>query len=326
MTLEERSDSCPRLCPSSVRQRPIDRPDFGRGRSARRCSRTARQDHAALGRAAASGRGRGRQIDLAQWRPILPAWIWIAWLPPCGRSRSWPRVGSRRPRRWRRSARSRRRRRRRHGCSRCAAAAGAVALAVIFGVQHLAAAALIFVSAAAGAILRRGLARYSANIFLQPFCAALLAGVIGALAVRYQLSSSLRLVAVCPCMVLVPGPHVLNGALDLIKGRIHLGAARLIYAGLVIVAISTGLLLGLALFGVSLPVDQAGRARAVVARHDRRRRRRRRLQHLLLHAAAYAGLAGRGRHAGPCAAVGGAYRARLRRRRRAPWSPVSSSG
>jgi uncharacterized membrane protein YjjB (DUF3815 family) len=61
-------------------------------------------------------------------------------------------------------------------------------------------------------------------------------------------------------MVLVPGPHVLNGALDIIRGRIHLGAARLMYAGLIIVAISTGLLLGLALFGVSLPVDQDGRA------------------------------------------------------------------
>ncbi len=141
-----------------------------------------------------------------------------------------------------------------------AAAAGAVALAVLFGVQHLAAAALIFVSAAAGAILRRSLAQYSANVFLQPFCAALLAGVIGALAVRYQLSSSLHLVAVCPCMVLVPGPHVLNGALDLIDGRIHLGAARLIYAALVILAISIGLLLGLALLGVSLPVAPAGRA------------------------------------------------------------------
>src|SRR6202040_1298022 len=116
----------------------------------------------------------------------------------------------------------------------------------IFGVQHLAAAALIFVSAAAGAVLRRSLAKLSANVFLQPFCAALLAGVIGALAVRYQLSSSLRLVAVCPCMVLVPGPHVLNGAMDLVGGRIHLGAARLTYAGLVIVAISTGLLLELA--------------------------------------------------------------------------------
>ena len=141
-----------------------------------------------------------------------------------------------------------------------AAAAGAAALAVIFGVQHLPAVALIFVSAAAGAILRRSLAYLSANVFLQPFCAALLAGIIGALAVRYRLSSSLRLVAVCPCMVLVPGPPVLNGALDLIKGRVHLGAARMIYAGLVIVAISAGLLLGLALLGISLPVDQASRA------------------------------------------------------------------
>src|SRR5262245_6311775 len=140
-----------------------------------------------------------------------------------------------------------------------AAGAGAMALSVIFGIEHVVSAVLIFVSAALGAVLRRAVARYSANVFIQPFCAALVAGVIGALAVRYQLSSSLRLVAVCPCMVLVPGPHVLNGALDLINGRIHLGAARLIYAALVIVAISTGLLLGLALLGVSLPVDEAGR-------------------------------------------------------------------
>jgi uncharacterized membrane protein YjjB (DUF3815 family) len=137
---------------------------------------------------------------------------------------------------------------------------GAVALAVIFGVQHDVSAVLIFASAAAGALLRRGLARYSANIFLQPFCAALLAGLVGALAVRCQLSSSARLIAVCPCMILVPGPHVLNGALDVVKGRIHLGAARLIYAGLVIVAISMGLLLGLTLLGVSLPVEEAARA------------------------------------------------------------------
>jgi uncharacterized membrane protein YjjP (DUF1212 family) len=141
-----------------------------------------------------------------------------------------------------------------------AAGAGAVALAVIFGVGHLSVAALIFASAAAGAVLRRGLAQWSTNVFIQPFCAALLAGVIGALAVRYDLSSSLRLVAVCPCMILVPGPHFLNGALDLIVGRIHLGAARLIYALLVVVAISAGLLLGLALLGASLPVDPAGRA------------------------------------------------------------------
>jgi uncharacterized membrane protein YjjP (DUF1212 family) len=141
-----------------------------------------------------------------------------------------------------------------------AAAAGAVALSVIFGVGHFLPAILIFASAGAGAILRRALAQLSGNYFIQPFGAAVLAGLVGALAVRYDLSSSLRLVAVCPCMVLVPGPHFLNGALDLICGRIHLAAARLLYAGLIVVAISTGMILGLSLLGASLPVDAPGRA------------------------------------------------------------------
>jgi uncharacterized membrane protein YjjP (DUF1212 family) len=140
-----------------------------------------------------------------------------------------------------------------------AAASGAVALAVIFGVQNISAAVLIFLSAGIGAIVRRALSQLSTNLFLQPFCAAALAGIIGAVAVRWNLSSSLRLIAVCPCMVLVPGPHFLNGALDLINGRVALGADRLIYAGLIVVAISVGLLLGLAALGVSLPTDPTGR-------------------------------------------------------------------
>jgi uncharacterized membrane protein YjjP (DUF1212 family) len=118
-----------------------------------------------------------------------------------------------------------------------AAAAGAAALAVLFGVQHLAAVALIIVSAASGSVLRRIIGLCSSNVLLQPLCAALLAGIVGAVAVRYELSSSLRLVAVCPCMILVPGPHVLNGMMDLAAGRVHLGASRLVHAGLVILAI-----------------------------------------------------------------------------------------
>jgi len=141
-----------------------------------------------------------------------------------------------------------------------AAACGAVALAVIFGIEHLPAAAIIFASAGAGGILRRALARCGGNLFVQPFGAALLAGIIGAVATRYQLSSTLRLVAVCPCMVLVPGPHILNSALDLIQGRIHIGAARGIYAALTIASITIGLLLGLTLGGQQLPVDPSGRA------------------------------------------------------------------
>ncbi len=139
-----------------------------------------------------------------------------------------------------------------------AAAAGSVALSVIFGVEHVGGIILIFLSGGAGAILRRNLARCG-NLFLQPFCAALLAGLVGGLAVRFHMSSSLRLVAVCPCMVLVPGPHFLNGVIDLVRGRLPLGAARLLYALLVVAAISLGLLLGLACLGVSLPTDPPGR-------------------------------------------------------------------
>ncbi|WP_407154871.1 threonine/serine exporter ThrE family protein [Bradyrhizobium sp. STM 3557] len=140
-----------------------------------------------------------------------------------------------------------------------AASAGALALGVIFGVEHVIASALIFVSAGAGALLRRFLANLSHNLLLQPFCAALLAGLVGALAVKYQLSSSLRLVAICPCMVLVPGPHFLNSALDFVAGRMGLGIARLAYATLIAVAITAGLLLGLASLGIVLPADPPGR-------------------------------------------------------------------
>jgi uncharacterized membrane protein YjjP (DUF1212 family) len=139
-----------------------------------------------------------------------------------------------------------------------AAAAGAVALSVIFGVYHFAAVALIAGSAGMGALLRRGLARLSKNVFLQPFCAALLAGAVGAVAARYQLISSLRLV-VCPCMILLPGPHILNGGLDLMRSRINLGASRILFALLVVGAIAAGLLCGLTLLGTNLPIEVAGR-------------------------------------------------------------------
>jgi uncharacterized membrane protein YjjP (DUF1212 family) len=60
------------------------------------------------------------------------------------------------------------------------AAAGAAALGVIFGAAHLLSLVLIAFSAGAGACLRRWLAGMSHNLFVQPFCAALLAGVVGA--------------------------------------------------------------------------------------------------------------------------------------------------
>jgi uncharacterized membrane protein YjjP (DUF1212 family) len=135
------------------------------------------------------------------------------------------------------------------------AAAGAAALGVIFGAAHLLSLILIALSAGAGACVRRWLAGISGNAFVQPFCAALLAGAVGAVAAHLRISTMQDLIAVCPCMVLVPGPHLLNGSIDLARARIALGTARILYAGLIIVMICTGLVLGLALGGVALPVS-----------------------------------------------------------------------
>src|SRR5215813_80942 len=144
-----------------------------------------------------------------------------------------------------------------------AAAVGASALSVIFGAEHPASVALIALSAGAGAVLRRELSRVSSNLFLQPFAAALLAGLVGGVAQRYQLSSPLALVALCPCMVLVPGPHFLNGLIDLAHARVTLGCSRIAFATMVVVAISAGLLIGLWLVGATLPLSPPSRSVAL---------------------------------------------------------------
>jgi len=134
-------------------------------------------------------------------------------------------------------------------------AAGAAALGVIFGAGQWLTLGLIALGAGAGALLRRWLASLGNNPFAQPFGAALLAGVIGAIVARFQLVSMPYLVAVCPCMVLVPGPHFLNGAIDLARTRIALGACRIGYASLITLVISVGLLAGLSVGGLELPAS-----------------------------------------------------------------------
>jgi uncharacterized membrane protein YjjP (DUF1212 family) len=141
-----------------------------------------------------------------------------------------------------------------------AAAVGACALAVVWGASGPLTFPLIAFSAAAGALLRRWLSRVIPTFLVQPFGAALIAGLVGGMAQRLQLDSALALIAVCPCMVLVPGPHFLNGFIDLARARIALGCARLAFAGVVLLAITAGLLLGLSLVGAGLPVSPPSRS------------------------------------------------------------------
>ena len=134
------------------------------------------------------------------------------------------------------------------------AAIGAASLGVIFGTIDATSLLLMAASAAIGALVRRWLSGFSNNPLIQPLCAAFIAGVAAAAASRFQLTDAAALVAFCPCMVLVPGPHILNGAIDLARTRIALGIARLTYAGVIVLMICAGGLSGFMAVGAKLAI------------------------------------------------------------------------
>jgi uncharacterized membrane protein YjjP (DUF1212 family) len=136
------------------------------------------------------------------------------------------------------------------------AAIGAASLGVIFGTLDMTSLLLIAASAAIGALVRRWLSGLSRNPLIQPLCAALIAGIVAAAASRFQLSHATTLVGFCPCMVLVPGPHILNGAIDLARTRITLGIARLAYAGVIVLLICAGGLFGFTAVGANLAIAE----------------------------------------------------------------------
>jgi uncharacterized membrane protein YjjB (DUF3815 family) len=64
-------------------------------------------------------------------------------------------------------------------------------------------------------------------------------------------------------MVLVPGPHILNGAIDLARTRIALGIARLAYAGVIVLLICVGGLFGFTAIGGNLAMTASSPAVAL---------------------------------------------------------------
>ncbi len=131
----------------------------------------------------------------------------------------------------------------------------ATALAVISGATHPQ--PLLFIAACSGfgALLRRWLGQYSFGNITQSFAAALLAGLAAGLAVQVHVNDHLRILAAIPCMILVPGPHIINGILDLLGLRLPLGLSRIFYAALTLAGICAGMLIGLKLTGIPLPLS-----------------------------------------------------------------------
>ncbi|MET0451204.1 MAG: threonine/serine exporter family protein [Mycobacterium sp.] len=146
-----------------------------------------------------------------------------------------------------------------------ACAAGAAGLSLVYGAPHWSVVAMVAAVAGLGGLVRRALLRAGVGILGQSFAAALVAGIAGVVASRLDPHTALGLVAICPAIVLVPGPHILMGAMDLLGLRVALGVARLSYAMLVLSAIAAGLIVGLGVGGQSLQLDSPGPHDALLA-------------------------------------------------------------
>jgi uncharacterized membrane protein YjjP (DUF1212 family) len=100
------------------------------------------------------------------------------------------------------------------------------------------------VSSALGLIARRELAKRSVTLFAQPFAAGLIGAALGGLAIRLGWTQTPGFCLIVPALMLVPGPHLINGVYDMFENHIQTGVSRLVLAMGVLIATALGVVLG----------------------------------------------------------------------------------
>lgn len=128
----------------------------------------------------------------------------------------------------------------------------ALAISLIFGANQADSLLTVAIAATLGALARRGLAHLGVGHLWQIGSAAFLAGLTGVVAKLWHPDIDIHLVALCPALILTPGPPILNGLMDIMANRVTLGVSRLAFAFAILIAISTGLFLGLSVGGLEL--------------------------------------------------------------------------
>lgn len=108
---------------------------------------------------------------------------------------------------------------------------------------------------ALGLLVRKGLGRRSHGPLTLTFTACLIGAVLGGLAVRFGWTRSPELALIVPALMVVPGPHLVNGLLDLIDNHLPMSGARLGLAAAILAAGTFGLVAGIQL---TLPRNAVG--------------------------------------------------------------------
>ena len=96
-------------------------------------------------------------------------------------------------------------------------------------------------------LLRGWLTRSHFNTHLTFFTVAFAGGLLAALLARWSHTSTLEIALVAPVLFLVPGAPMINGGIDIIRNHVTLGIARVGYTIAVVVALSLGVGLTVAL-------------------------------------------------------------------------------
>lgn len=128
---------------------------------------------------------------------------------------------------------------------------GRLVVATLFGLAAAALAALLGadwaaigssgVSAAAGLIARQEVSRRTGTPLPPTFIAALVGALVGAIVIRAGWTLTPNLSLIVPALMLVPGPHLINGIEDILENEVQTGISRLCLAVAILLASALGI-------------------------------------------------------------------------------------
>jgi uncharacterized membrane protein YjjP (DUF1212 family) len=122
----------------------------------------------------------------------------------------------------------------------------AASLAGLLGAD-VAAAAAAGLSAGLGLLARQALGRRHFSLLALPLTAALLGALLGGWVIRLGWTRTPGLALVVPALMVVPGPHLINGLLDLVDNYLPMSLARFGLAAGILLASAAGIVLGVEL-------------------------------------------------------------------------------
>ena len=108
-----------------------------------------------------------------------------------------------------------------------------------------------FVASSLAMILRQELAHRHHNPFVNFASAAFLATIITSLGVIYEIGENPKIAMAASVLLLVPGFPLINAVSDMLKGHINMGIARWVFATLLAISVSIGIVAAITVMGIS---------------------------------------------------------------------------